>query len=435
MDKNKKGSRSGSEEDALLKRNKQAPSFTTSIVRSRSQLLVERYIQVLNCDLKDYIRNQRILRLDIPPEVLRMWYPTPNWKKDIDKMIKGLMRVKGEPDADGNFEYQLLFSYAKLDDTGLHLNVDPNVLQIYIITNETPYTSLDYNLTTCFKCSYTYEMYWEMLKHDDPRDNYKYFLSPSDINKRFNIKYNVTNIYEKILIPTQAEIKKFFADGLSPRFFTFEERREISGKCKKIVGWEFTVHNESRVQRQDAEAQEAFLKIDSFLHKYLDKYRLNILAQVRVMQSEKIIQLWMRLQKYDISDNSHIQTEAAYLCYILKCYGINPRTQKIDQSKIKDAPLFQKEEKDTAAGVGYWFECIKDIKDSSASKHVKDLFDKLNFYDYKETDTESILTFKTSTEVYQTIETYFVDDLKRILLKYFPSNLKVLYTCAPNQTL
>ena len=43
-----------SEEEALLKRNKQAPGFTTSIVRSRSQLLIERYIQFLNTDLQEY---------------------------------------------------------------------------------------------------------------------------------------------------------------------------------------------------------------------------------------------------------------------------------------------------------------------------------------------------------------------------------------------
>ena len=105
-------------------------------------------------------------------------------------------------------------------------------------------------------------MYWEMLKHDDPRDNYKFFLTPTEINKKFDIKYNVTNILDKILIPTQTEIKKLFDAGLSPRFFTYQERRELVGKCKKIAGWEFTVHNDSRTKRQDIEAQESFMKIE-----------------------------------------------------------------------------------------------------------------------------------------------------------------------------
>lgn len=417
----------GAEENALLKRNKQAPSFTTSMVRSRSQLLIERYIQFLNYDLQEYIHHQRILKVDIPPEVLRSWYPTPNWKKDIDKMIKDFMKIKGTPDADGNFDYMSLFSRAKLDNTGLHLNVDPEVLQIYIITNGTPYTSLDYNLTKYIKCSYTYEMYWEMAKHDEPRDNYTFFLTPADFNRKFSINYNVTNILEKIIIPTQKEIEQFFRDGLSPRFFTYQERRKIVGKCKKIEGWEFKIHNESRSKRQDIEAQEAFVKIDKFLRLHLEKMRLNILDQVRLMNSDKIIQLWMRLDKYNQSDTSHIRTRTGYLCYILQCYGIHPTQKKIDPQKIKEAPLFQKEEKDTAAGISYWFECLKHINNSSASEQVKSLFAKLNFYEYTEKDTESALTFSAPHDVYVAIETYFLKDFERVLLQYFPSNLKVYY--------
>ncbi|WP_373828927.1 hypothetical protein [Bacteroides heparinolyticus] len=250
----------GPEENALLKRNKQAPGFTTSIVRSRIQLLIERYIQFFNYDLQDYIRHQRVLKIDIPPEVLRSWYPTPNWKKDINKTLKNLMKIKRTLDADSNSDNMSLVSYANLDNLGLHLNVAPEVLQIYIITNGTPYTSLDYNLTKKINCSYTYEMYWEMTKHDEPRDNYIFFLTPDDFKKKFSVNYNVTNILERIIIPTQKEIEQFFREGLSSRFFAYQERRIIVGKCKKIEGWEFTIHNESRSKRQGIEAQEATLK-------------------------------------------------------------------------------------------------------------------------------------------------------------------------------
>lgn len=415
-----------SEDDSQLRRNKQAPGFTTSIVRSRSQLLIERYIQTINCDLEDYTRNLRILKLDIPPEILRSWYPTPNWKKDIDKMIRDFMKVKGKPDANGNFDYMSLFSRAQLLDDGLHLNIDPEVLQIYIINSGAP--SLDYNLTKYIKCSYTYEMYWEMLKHDDPRDSYKFFLSPGDINKKFGIKYNVTQIVEKILVPTQREIKLFFDDNLTPRFFTYNERRELIGKCRKIIGWEFTIHNEIRVKRQNIEAEDSFGKIDNILRKtFSDKLRMNTLEQIRVMPSEKIIQIKIRLEKFENSDKSHINTQIGYLCYILQCYDINPRSNKIDKSKIKDAPLFEKSEKDTAAGVGYWFECLTHIKDSSATEKIKELFEKLYFDEYTETDIESVLIFRTSKDVVDKIETFYINDFKRVLLKYFPANLKVYY--------
>ena len=158
-----------------------------------------------------------------------------------------------------------------------------------------------------------------------------------------------------------------------------------------------------------------------------EKYRINILNQIRLMDSDKIIHLWLRLYKYENTETSHINKKTNYLCFIFRRYGINPNSSKIDQSKIKDAPLFQKEEKDTAAGIRYWAECITHIKESSASTQIKDLFSQLNFYDYRETDTECILTFKTSYNVYNTIETYFIDDFQRVLLKYFPANLKVCY--------
>lgn len=422
----KKNHQNMNEDESILRRNKQAPSFTTSIVRSRSQLLIERYIQTINCDLEDYISNLRILKLDIPPEILRSWYPTPNWKKDIDKMIRDFMNVKGKPDANGNFDYMSLFSRARLLDDGLHLNIDPEVLQIYIINSGAP--SLDYNLTKYIKCSYTYEMYWEMLKHDDPRDSYKFFLSPGDINKKFEIKYNVTQIVEKILVPTQKEIKKFFDENLAPRFFTYNERRELIGKCRKIIGWEFTIHNEVRVKRQNIEAQDSYAKIDNILRKTLsDKLRMNTLEQIRVMPSEKIIQIKIRLEKFENSDKSHINTQIGYLCYILQCYDINPRSNRIDKSKIKDAPLFEKSEKDTAAGVGYWYECLMHIKESSATKEIKALFEKLHFDGYTETETNSVLVFRTSKDVIDNIETFYINDFKRVLLKYFPSNLNVYY--------
>lgn len=135
----------------------------------------------------------------------------------------------------------------------------------------------------------------------------------------------------------------------------------------------------------------------------------------------------MRLDKYNQSDTSHIRTRTGYLCYILQCYGIRPTQKKIDPQKIKEAPLFQKEEKDTAAGISYWFECLKHIKNSPANEQVKSLFAKLNFYEYTEKDTESALTFSAPHDVYVAIETYFLKDFERVLLQYFPSNLKVYY--------
>ena len=166
-----------SEEDALIKRNNQAPGFPASLVRSRLQLLIERFIQYANFDLQEYIKAQRILKVDISITTLKEWYPGPNWKKDIDKAIRYFMKIEGKADANGNFDYFSLFSRAKLDNSGLHLNVDPEVLELYIIRAGNFNTELDYNVTKLFKCAYTHEMYWEMLKHDYPKFDYRFFLT------------------------------------------------------------------------------------------------------------------------------------------------------------------------------------------------------------------------------------------------------------------
>lgn len=52
-------------------------------------------------------------------------------------------------------------------------------------------------------------------------------------------------------------------------------------------------------------AQEAYLKIDKFLEEKLDKYRINILSQIKNFNSEKIILIWMRLENYSHKCNDY----------------------------------------------------------------------------------------------------------------------------------
>lgn len=416
-----------SEEDALMKRNNRAPSFPASIVRSRLQLLVERFIQVGGFDIQEYIQSQRICKVDIDIPTLRDLYPGPNWKKDINKAVQFFMKIEGKEDADGNFDYTSLFSRAQLNSTGLHLNVDPEVLKLYIIRAGGSYTELDYNLTTFFKCAYTHEMYWQMCLHDIPSFDYRFFFTPEDINKKFHTKYQSSNIVSQIIIPTLNEIRELYEAGLSPRFFTYNERREVVGKCKKITGWEFYIHNEVRTKRQDIAGKEAYNKIDQFLRKYFNQYRMNILGQIRTWQSDGLIKLWMRLDKYDKDTTSQIQNPTAYLYFIFQKYGINPRSKKVNTKEIPNSPLFEKEEKDIATGLHYWMECLNHIKESPISNAIKELFCQLKFYDYSEKETESTLVFQCSNQIYETIETNFILDFQKVLLKYFPSNLKIYY--------
>lgn len=418
------------EDTALVKRNNEAPSFSSSIVGNRSQLLIERYIQLKNIDVQEYIDTGRVLSMTIPIPILREWYPGPNWKKDLAKVCYGEMRkVQKVTMPNGNFRINNFFSWAELSDEGLVLDVIPKVLQYYKIGSGTLLSSIEYNVTNLFKSKFTHELYWEVCKNDNPRSNYCFFLTPKDINKKYLTKYNVTNIKKEILEPVQAELKKLYNDGLSTRFFTYEERREIIGKCKKLVGWEFKIYNEIRDKKQDIKAQEAYRNIDNFLQENLPKYRMNILTQVKGFDSDKIIQIWMRFEKFKIDDTSHIRDKVAYLCSILPHYGINPHN--VPKSKTKGTeipPLFEKEEKDTGIGIRCWMETLNHINESdTASKDVKELFNRIKFDSYTETEECNILTLRMNEVTRNSIKIYFEQVFLEVLQRYFPANLILKY--------
>lgn len=413
----------------IIKRNNQAPSFSSSLAGNRSQMIIERYIQYNNIDVQEYIDTNRILTMVIPINILRQWYPGPNWKKDIAKVCTGKMKdVRMISLPNGNFKLMNLFSYAELSDDGLFLDVVPKVLQYYIVGKNNPFTALDYDLTTKFESKFCHEIYWEICKHDNPKERYTFFLTPDDINEKFGTKYNVTNILDKILTPTQLEIKQLYEQNQTPRFFTFKERREIVGKCKKIIGWEITVHNQERSQRQDIKAQEAFIKIDTFLQQNLDKFRMNVLSQIRRFDSEKIILLWMRLETYTLQDKSLIRNESAYLCTILSKYGINPHSATKSKNIYNDMPLFEKEEKDTAEGIRFWLQCSFYIQESTvATNDVKKLFQKVYFYSYTTSEDCNVLTLGMDWNTHHDLKFYFHQHLINLIEKYFPTPIKVNY--------
>lgn len=416
------------EKDALIKRNNSAPDFPSTLILSRSQMIVERYIQEYSYNLEDYIQNRRILTVDIDIQTLRNWYPTKHWKKDLENTCLYMMNARKGISTKGGFELYSLLTFAELDDTGLHVNVDPMVLQKYIIASNTPNTLIDFGLSNKFKGAYTHEFYWLTCLHDQPSSGYKFDLTPEWIKDKFGVKYQNSNIKLQIIIPAQKEIKELYDNRLCPRYFTFEEVRQVVGKCTKIVKWECTIHNENRQDKRKIEANKAYRDIDQFLTKNLPKYRINILEQIRLFDTEQIIRIWMRLNKFENSDKEKIRNKTAYLIFILDKYGVSAKQKKKITSSISSAPLFEKEEKDTVAGISYWNECLKHIDESpNTSKEVKDLFKQLYFYSYTEEEAENFITFQTSKECYTAIETYFTEVFASVLQRYFPSPIKVFY--------
>lgn len=74
---------------------------------------------------------------------------------------------------------------------------------------------------------------------------------------------------------------------------------------------------------------------------------MNILTQIKAFDSDKIIQIWMRFEKFKIDDTSHIRDKVAYLCSILPHYGINPHNVPKVKPKVLKSLLYLKKKKKT----------------------------------------------------------------------------------------
>lgn len=410
--------------DILIKRNNEAPGFSSSLSGNRGQLIIERYIQQQNIPLEEYIKNERILNILIPVPVLRQWYPGPNWKKDLAKVCSEQIRdVKEIHYADGNFRMMRLIAFAELSNEGLLVSVLPQVLHYYLVGEKSPYsTSIEYNLTTKFLSRYSHEIYWEICKHDNPREHYSFFITPQEINTRFDTNYNVTNIINQILKPTQEEIKSLYDQKLSPRYFTFNEKKEN----RKIIGWELQIHNIERENRELQKTQECYKFIENVLNKYIPKYKLAILSQIRSFPNEKIIQLFMRLEKFEQDDKQNIKSIHAYLCTILQHYNINPYST--NKSKNIESSLFEKEERDLAEGLKCWLKTMRHIEESkTATPDVKKLFSQVKFYSFSEIEKGYLLTLQLPDEVLRTIKIYFNESFNEVISLYFPINTTIKY--------
>lgn len=417
----------------IIKRNNDAPDFTDSLVNNRIQLLIEGYIQYRNIDLQEYIDDNKILNLLIPLEDLREWYPGPNWKKDIARACRAQMSKREEIETGtGDFEMiNSLLAYAKLSDEGLLLSIIPKILQYYLVKRPTSYTILiEYSITARFLSKYSHQIYWELCKHDNPEKQYSFFITPEQLNKIFKTKYKSASLGEKVLSVSQAEILQLYKQNLAPRYYTFTEKREVIGKCKKIVGWEVKIHNAERKNRELEKAKDAYEKIVSILEKYIPQYKLNILNQLKGFNSEKIIHIWMRLEKFELSDKQQIKHIPAYLCNIISHYDINPYAKKGKKAEEESIGgwLFKEEEDLMAIGLSMWLKAYNHINESKTlTNDVKKLFGEVKFWSYEIVEGSHILTLRLSRNALYYIKTYYESGFINLLKKYFPNDLSTRY--------
>lgn len=411
----------------LLKRNNSAPDFTKSLIKSRTELLVEMFIQKNNFDLQEYIDSQKILKINIPTSVLKEWYPTPNWKKDVTNMVNQLNSItRLEKGANGSFKYYALISFSKFDDeAGLQLNSDPESLKSFIIDSHTSYTLLDYELTNKFTCSYSHQLYWLVCKHDNSLCNYTLYLTPDEINNMFETKYENKDISKKVILPFSKEIQTLFESGETNRNVTVETDWKVIGKRKQIVGWIIKIQNTDRQSKIELNAIQDLKTIDSIIQEYLPKYKRNILNQVRKSDPELIVALSKRLESFVKSDKSSIENIKGYLYRLLEIFKIQPNKKTpITYSDIKNSSIFEKEEKDNAEGILKWLKCV-DYWNNLPT--IVPIFKQLSFYSYTKMIESNELTISMpSKATYEIIKNDFYEVFTTPIQKEFP-NTKLFY--------
>lgn len=420
----------------LLKRNNQAPNFPTNIIKSRAELLVEMFVQKMEFDLQEYIEAQRIFKINIPTKILKEWYPTPNWKKDVTSMVNQLRNVsRFEKGANGSFKYYSLISFSQFsDEEGLQLNSDPEALKSFIVDSKTSYTLLDYELTNKFKCVYSHQIYWLICKHDNAYHRYQLYLTPSEINEMFETHYQCSDIKKYIFTPVKKELKKLFDTGYTTRDFTIEDDWQVIGRKKQITGWFIKIQNTDRIERVDLMAIENLHAIETIIQKYLPKKKANISQQLHVAKSETILALYTRLVEFEKSDKSHIANIPGYVCKILEAYQISPNKKvNISSEQISSSPLFEKQEKDTAFGLDRWLQCREYWKSTDIPEEAKIALSELRYYSYTENLEEEKLTLSVPSEtLYATIEEKFIDILRKTIHKFYSNSTSLFYNIQPH---
>lgn len=417
----------------FLKRNNEAPDFPTNIVKSRAELLVEMFVQKNEYNLQEFIDSQRIFKINIPIQILREWYPTPNWKKDVTKMVRQLNKVsRFESQPNGDFEYYSLISFSKFsEETGLQLNSDPEALRKFLIDSKSSYTMLDYELTNKFRCVYSHQLYWLICKHDNAYHDYKMYITPEEINRMFNLKYQSSDIKRFIFGPFKKELQKLYEDGETTRFVDIEDDCKVIGRRKQIIGFIIKINNSDRTNKIDLEALNAFKLVENIIQKYLPKYKRNIMQQLQVSKPEIIVALWVRLSDFDKSNKSEISNIPGYLCTILEVFQIKPHKKiNITAAQIAESTLFDKEEKLTAEGIAAWMKCTEYWQSDAASEDVKSLFSVVRFDSYSRSSIDGhpkLVLSLPNENVYNSIELRYLDFLKKSIQFFFGENTELNY--------
>lgn len=414
-------------------RANEAPELTGTLIRNRAQFLAEKYIQNFNVPLEKYIQNNQYLDLNIPIEVIRVWYPTSNWKKDLENMCSKLLskqvRIRTE---NGNFRNYNIFSSAELTDEGLSMHIEPSALKVYLLDSDSRFTNVDYNVTTYFTCKYSHQLYWECVKNSNAFNRYRFVLTPEGLNLSFGLKYTPNKLALKILEPVRLEFETLYERGIMPLKFRYETIIKPKGRSRYIDHWQIYIESREREQFEGNHITGWIKEIEVFLDEYLPLKKPIIMAQVSQLQPEIIGKLYTRICKLKNGELKVKDNPTAYICQVLMSddYQINPnripkRKKHIEKENQQSLPFDD--------GIDQWQEFLSMSKDylqgeyyesKTGTQKAWDVWiNTLEYVDYKDNE----LYVKCSRFVAEYIEENLIDKLFPLLIRCF-NNKKIKLT-------
>lgn len=424
----------------LFRRNNEAPDLTGTLVRNRTQFMVEKYLQNFNVPIENFIANNQYLDLKIPVEIIRSWYPSPSWKKDLeimcDKLLNKRVSIKSE---NGNFRSYNLLSYAALTSDGLELHIEPSALKIYLLDNEVARTDVDYNASNFFESKFSHQIYWECLKHANAASGYQFKITPERIHTLFGNKYTANTIVIKILEPVRREFEDLYKRGILMLSFTYKDVRLPKAKTTYIDHWIIEIHSREREKRGSQQMEEWIKDIEAFIQSYLPLKKDIIMPQVSRMEFAILGKLYARICKMRNGELEKKDKPYNYICQVLMSeeYNINPNKLPHEDDYFK--PLRKQNENQnniisTGAGTTEYMRFLELAKDVLQDCYFETQDEKrYNMYDVWVKPLEfvqfenNILTLKANKVICEYVEEHLIDKLKPLFDKAFGDNIQLLY--------
>lgn len=402
----------------------------------RTIKFIVRYIYEGNLDLPRMIAENETLKMNIPIEEIKKWYPNRLFDRDLQEAVKWLNNSPVNYETDNGWVITHLIGQGTFDiKKGLEIFINPGALPLYNVKSS-EFTILDFSTSMVITKKSSLFFYDKCCMWRNAR---KFEYTPEALQKALDINYDARRIKQRILLPTQEDLKNLFLEGVSDVCFDLEEIKTRKDRGGKIIKWIFRIRTNNDDDMTEIEGYHQFIK-EQICNILPDSWK-NIESQIKNMDNDRLFDLYERLKKLKEQDQTKIKDIKSYLFMLLREeFKINPnQAESIAQSKFKETT---KKEVLTNLNIqkslefedlSKWHVFLEDIKRKIPSNIYKIYFASgvFNFYSL---EGENLTVSVPNLFVREKIEEQHIKELESAIITSF-GKVKLFYTIIPNKTL